>query len=148
MKQLSLENKFFLKTFYNMKNNNSKELQTLNMPWEKDYQYAQGVKKGNTVWLAGQLGHDDKGVLANGMEAQVEESYINIKRLLAGFDFAMDDVVEEVLFVTDMASAFAASKKTRLQYYNNPAEIATTIIEVKGLALPGQLIEIKIIAKK
>ena len=38
---------------------NTKEIQRLDMPWEKDYQYAQGVRNGNTVWLAGQLGHDD-----------------------------------------------------------------------------------------
>ncbi|MEP7108324.1 MAG: Rid family hydrolase [Ferruginibacter sp.] len=127
---------------------NRKEIQKLHMPWEKDYQYAQGVKRGGTVWLAGQLGHDDKGILAEGMEAQVQLSYNNIKKLLTAFNLEMDDVVEEVLYVLDMPAAFEATKKLRQQFYKNPGEVATTIVAVSGLALPGQLIEIKIVAKQ
>ncbi|MEP6750699.1 MAG: Rid family hydrolase [Bacteroidota bacterium] len=127
---------------------NSKEIQRLNMPWEKDYQYAQGIKSGNTVWLAGQLGHDGEGKLAEGMEAQVRLSYTNIKNLLAAFNFVMDDVVEEVLYVLDMPAAFEATKKVRQQFYPHPDGVATTIVAVSGLALPGQLIEIKIVARQ
>ena len=127
---------------------NKKEIQKLDVPWEKDYQYAQGVKRGDTVWLAGQLGHDDKGILATGMEAQVQLSYNNIKKLLTAFNLEMDDVVEEVLYVLDMPAAFEATKKLRQQFYKNPGEVATTIDAVRGLALPGQLIEIKIVAKQ
>jgi len=127
---------------------NQKEVQSLGMPWEKEYGYAQGVKVGNTVWLAGQLGHDDKGTLAEGMEAQVAQSYVNIKRLLEGFGFTMDDVVEEVLYVMDMNAAFNAGAKLRKTIYVNPMEIPSTLVAVSGLALPGQLVEIKIVAKK
>ena len=125
----------------------TKEIQRLDMPWEKDYQYAQGVKKGDTVWLAGQLGHDDKGILAEGMEAQVQQSYANIKKLLTAFNMVADDVVEEVLYVLDMPEAFEATKKIRQQFYKHPDAVATTIVAVSGLALPGQLIEIKIVAR-
>lgn len=127
---------------------NKKEIQRLNMSWEKDYQYAQGTKSGNTVWLAGQLGHDDKGILAEGMEAQVQKSYANIKKLLTAFNLVMDNVVEEVLYVMDMPAAFEVTKKVRQQFYNHPDEVATTIVAVSGLALPGQLIEIKIVARQ
>lgn len=127
---------------------NNKEIQRLAMPWEKDYKYAQGIKNGNTVWLAGQLGHDEKGRLAEDMEAQVQQSYTNIKKLLAAFNLEMDNVVEEVLYVLDMPAAFEATKKVRQEFYNHPDEVATTIVAVSGLALPGQLIEIKIVARK
>lgn len=66
---------------------NQKEVQSLGMPWEKEYRYAQRVKVGDTVWLAGQLGHDDNGTPAEGMEAQVALGYVNIKKLLEGFEF-------------------------------------------------------------
>ena len=59
-----------------------------------------------------------------------------------------DDVVEEVLYVLDMPSAFAATKKIRHQFYSHPDSVATTIVSVSGLALPGQLIEIKIVARQ
>jgi 2-iminobutanoate/2-iminopropanoate deaminase len=129
-------------------NNTDKELLTLHMPWEEEYGYAQAVKKGNMVWLSGQLGHDDNGVLAQGMEEQTRLTYANIKKLLEGYHMTMDDVVEEVLYVTDMASAFAARKGYGRQFYSDPRRIASTIVVVSGLALPGQLIEVKIVACK
>ena len=129
-------------------NTNKKETQGLGMPWEQEYGYAQAVKVGNTVWLAGQVGHDDKGVLANGMEAQVKQSYVNIKKLLAGFGCTMDDVVEEVIYVLDMNEAFNARKKLGRDIYPDPMRVPSTLITVNGLALPGQLVEIKIVAVK
>lgn len=100
------------------------------------------------VWISGQLGHDENGVLAIGMEEQTILTYANIKKLLEGYQMTMDDVVEEVLYVTDMASAFAVRKKYGRQFYPEPKRIASTIVVVSGLALPGQLIEIKIVACK
>ena len=81
------------------------------MPWEKEYGHSQAVMKGDTAWLAGQVGHNDKGVLAEGMEAQIIQAYPNIKKLLTGFDVKIDDVVEEVLYVLHITAAFEARKK-------------------------------------
>jgi enamine deaminase RidA (YjgF/YER057c/UK114 family) len=123
-----------------------KETQTLNMPWEAEYGYAQAVKKGETVWVSGQLGHDEKGILAAGIEAQMSQAYRNIKKLLEAYKMAMDDVVEEVLYVTDMAAAFEVRKKIGPQSYADPKRVASTIVEISRLAIPGQLVEIKVIA--
>jgi 2-iminobutanoate/2-iminopropanoate deaminase len=48
------------------------------MPWEKEYGYSQAVKIGDTIYLAGQVSHDDKGntVGPGDMEAQMQEGYI------------------------------------------------------------------------
>jgi enamine deaminase RidA (YjgF/YER057c/UK114 family) len=59
---------------------------------------------------------------------------------------AMDDVVEEVLYVTDMAAAFEVRKKIGPQSYADPKRVASTIVEISRLAIPGQLVEIKVIA--
>jgi 2-iminobutanoate/2-iminopropanoate deaminase len=125
-----------------------KEIQNLGMPWEKEFGYAQAVKMGRMVWLSGQVGHDDKGVLTEGMEAQMNQAYANIKKLLAGFNMTMDDVMEEVFYVLDTNSAFEAGRKLRKNIYSNPMAIANTTVAVNGLVLPNQLIEIKITAKK
>lgn len=82
------------------------------------------------------------------MEAQVALSYVNINKILDGFGFTMDDVVEEVLYVMDMNAASNAGKKLRKGIYADPMKIPSTLIAVSGLALPGQLAEIKIVAKK
>ncbi len=126
----------------------NKETQGMGMPWEDDYGYAQAVKKGDTVWIAGQLGHDEKGVLAQGMEAQMKQTYINIKNLLSRFNMTMDDVVEEVLYVLDMQTAFEARRDNKTTFYTNPKSVASTIVVVSGLALPDQLVEIKIVARQ
>ncbi|GAA3754900.1 Rid family hydrolase [Flavobacterium ginsengiterrae] len=127
--------------------NLKKELGTLQMPWEKEYGYAQAVKNGDTLWISGQLGHDKEGKLAEGMENQFAQTYENIKFLLNSFAMREDDVVEEVIYVTDMASAFQARKKLGKSFYPDPQRVASSIVEVSGLALPGQMVEIKIVAK-
>jgi enamine deaminase RidA (YjgF/YER057c/UK114 family) len=38
-----------------------KEPAHLGMPWEEQYGYAQAVKVGDTIYLSGQLSHDDDG---------------------------------------------------------------------------------------
>ncbi|MCZ6480310.1 MAG: hypothetical protein O6929_07900 [candidate division NC10 bacterium] len=38
-----------------------KEAKSLGMPWENEYGYSQAVKVGDTIYLAGQVSHDDKG---------------------------------------------------------------------------------------
>jgi 2-iminobutanoate/2-iminopropanoate deaminase len=38
----------------------AKETKSLNMPWEKEYGYFQAMKVGDTIYLSGQVSHDDK----------------------------------------------------------------------------------------
>ncbi|MGG7549699.1 Rid family hydrolase [Chryseobacterium arthrosphaerae] len=124
----------------------NKKAEGLGMPWEDIYGYAQAVKKGNTVWISGQLGHNEKGELAEGMEAQMKQTYANIKELLSRYDMTMENVVEEVIYAMDMTTAFEARKKFKTEFYDNPEAVASTMVGVSGLALPGQLVEIKIVA--
>jgi enamine deaminase RidA (YjgF/YER057c/UK114 family) len=39
----------------------SKEAKSLGMSWEKEYGYSQAVKVDNTIYVSGQVSHDDKG---------------------------------------------------------------------------------------
>lgn len=128
--------------------NGNKTAHGFGMPWEDDYGYAQAVKKGDTLWISGQLGHDDKGNLLTGMEEQMKQTYVNIKKVLSHFGMTMYDVVEEVLYVTDMPTAFEARRKNKNLFYDDPKTVASTIVVVSGLALPGQLVEIKIVARQ
>lgn len=116
------------------------------MPWEDIYGYAQAVKKGNTVWISGQLGHNKNGELAEGMEEQMKQTYANIKELLSRYNMTMENVVEEVIYAMDMTTAFEARKNFKTEFYDYPKSVASTMVGVSGLALPGQLVEIKIVA--
>lgn len=125
----------------------TKESRGLAMPWEEEYGYAQALKIGRSVWISGQLGTDESGNLAEGMEAQMRLSYQNIERLLKTFDITMDTVVDETIYVTDMESGFQARKKLGRVVYPDVMSVPSTIVQVEGLALAGQLVEIKVEAR-
>jgi enamine deaminase RidA (YjgF/YER057c/UK114 family) len=138
-----------------------KEVANLGMPWEEQYGYAQAVKVGDTIYVSGQLSHDDEGNMVapapldpagkiadhGNMGAQMAQSYANIKKVLANYGATMDDIVEEVVFVTDMDAAFAVAGQVRAEAYGGRPVVASTILVTSRLAFPDQLIEIKVIAK-
>lgn len=129
-----------------------KEVKGFGMPWEDVYGYAQAVKVDDTIYVSGQLSHDADGNMVGAtppdMEAQMRQTYVNAKKILAEFGATLDDVVEEVLYVTDMDQAFAAAGPVRKEAYGSarPA-VASTILVTSRLALAAQLIEIKFVAK-
>jgi enamine deaminase RidA (YjgF/YER057c/UK114 family) len=81
------------------------------------------------------------------MEVQMAQSYANIRAVLANYGATMDNVVEEVLYVTDMDAAFAVAGKVRREAYGGSPVVASTILVTPRLAFPTQLIEIKVIAR-
>jgi enamine deaminase RidA (YjgF/YER057c/UK114 family) len=127
----------------------NKEIKSLGMSWEKEYGYAQAVKVGDTIYLSGQVGHDDKGkiVRIGDMEAQMRQAYTNIQRLLAQYGATMDNIVDEILFVKDMDAAFAAAVECREDVFSGTPVISSTIVQIQRLAFPDLLIEIKCVAK-
>jgi enamine deaminase RidA (YjgF/YER057c/UK114 family) len=129
-----------------------KEVKGLGMPWEDIYGYAQAVKVDDTIYVAGQLSHDADGNMIGAtppdMEAQMRQTYANAKIILGKFGASLDDVVEEVIYVTDMDTAFAAAGPVRKEAYGSKRPpVASTILVTPRLALREQLIEIKFVAK-
>lgn len=140
----------------------SKDAKGLGMPWEDEYGYAQAVKVGDTIYVSGQLSHDDEGNFIgpaplddqgriqdhSNMEIQMRQTYVNAKKLLAQYGATLDNVVEEVVYVTDMDTAMAAAGPVRKEAYGSEKpQVASTILVTPRLAFPPQLIEIKFLAK-
>jgi 2-iminobutanoate/2-iminopropanoate deaminase len=126
-----------------------KDTKSLGMPWEKEYGYSQAVKVGDTIYISGQVSHDDKGKIVGhrDMEAQMRQAYANVQKVLEQYGATMDNVVDEVLFVTDMDTAFAAAVKCRHEVFSGQPVIASTIVQIQRLAFPELMIEIKCVAK-
>jgi 2-iminobutanoate/2-iminopropanoate deaminase len=126
-----------------------KEPKSLGVPWEKEFGYSQAVKVGDTIYISGQVSHDDNGkIVGHGdMETQMRQAYTNIKNVLVQYGTTMDNVVEEILFVTDMEAAFAAATKYRKEIFSGPPIVASTIVQIQRLGFPELMIEIKCIAK-
>jgi enamine deaminase RidA (YjgF/YER057c/UK114 family) len=140
----------------------SKDVKGSGMPWEEQYGYAQAVKVDDTIYVSGQLSHDDHGNMVgaaplddsgrisdySNMETQMRQTYANAQKLLNQFGATLDNVVEEVIYVRDMDTASAVAGTVRKEAYGSrkPA-VASTILVTPRLAFPAQLIEIKFIAK-
>ena len=138
-----------------------KDVKGFGLPWEDSYGFAQAVKVGDTIYVSGQLGLDDKGNMVgppplddsgrirdySNMETHMRQTYANAKKILSQFGATLENVVEEVLYVTDMETAFAAAGPVRKEAYGSTPAVASTIIVTPRLSLPTQLIEIKFIAK-
>jgi 2-iminobutanoate/2-iminopropanoate deaminase len=127
----------------------SKETKSLDMPWEKEYGYTQAVKVGETIYLSGQVSHDEESNIVGlrDMETQMRQTYANIQKVLAQYGATMDNIVDEVLFVTDIDSAFAAAVKCRREVFSTTPVVASTIVQIQRLAFPELMIEIKCVAK-
>jgi len=127
----------------------NKETKSLGMPWEKEYGYAQAVKVGDTIYVSGQVSHEDRGSIVGlgDMEAQMRQAYANIQKVLAQYGATMENIVDEILFVTDMNSAFAAAVKCRQDIFSGTPVVASTIVQIQRLALPELMIEIRCVAK-
>jgi len=127
----------------------NKETKSLGMPWEKEYGYAQAVKVGDTIYLSGQVSHDDKGdIVGRGdIEVQMRQAYANIQNVLAQYGVTMENMVDETLFVTDMDAAFAAAVKCRQDVFSGTPVVARTIVQIQRLAFPELMIEIRCVAK-
>jgi 2-iminobutanoate/2-iminopropanoate deaminase len=113
---------------------------------EKAFGYAQAVRRGDAIYVAGTLSVDDgfAPLHAGDMAAQIEAAYAAIRETLAAHGAALADVVRETVYVTDM-DAFIAANGARMAAYAGWLPAATAI-EVKRLAFPECMVEIEVTA--
>ena len=120
---------------------------------ERRYGYAQAVRVGDTVHVSGQIARGEDGALvgAGDMAAQLRAAYANVARALAPFGADLSHVVEEVLYVTDIAAASEVGGEVRHEAYGAPAgepiAVASTLVQVVALAHPAFMAEIRCTAR-
>ncbi len=115
---------------------------------EHEYGYTHAVKIGNHIKISGAVSMDDKGTLVapGDLEQQMKNCYSDLEKILAHYGCNFDNVYSENIFTTDMAG-FIKVAGTRNSIYKKQFPTGNWI-EVKGLALEGQLIEIDMEALK
>ena len=128
---------------------NTKEAKYLGLDIENEYGYAQGVKVGDTIYLSGQVSIDDQGniVGVGNMETQIRQAYANIQKVLEQYDASIENIVDEIIFVTDMEAAAKVGGKCRREIYSGTPVVTSTVIEISRLAFPELMVEIKCTAK-
>ncbi len=115
--------------------------------WDPRPRFAQVVKIGNTVYIAGQTSVDAHGnVVGKGdIEAQVRQVFENIQKCLESVDASFDHVVKINVYSTDLATHAGIIAQVRREYFSKEP-VASTTIQVPGLVNPDWLVEIEAIA--
>jgi 2-iminobutanoate/2-iminopropanoate deaminase len=109
---------------------------------EKAFGYSHAVKIGNDIKISGAVSMDDEGnpTAPGNMEQQMKNCYSDLEKILNHYGCSFDDVIVENVFTTNMAE-FINVSSYRNSIYKKHFPTGTWL-EVKGLALPGFLIEI------
>ena len=114
-------------------------------PYEP-FRLSQGFRVGDLVIVSGQAAIDERGALVGvgDFDAQAEQTFRNLQRVLEAGGSSLDRVVKVTIFLTDMAN-FPKIVELRGKWFTPPYP-ADTIVEVTALALPELEIEIEAIA--
>ena len=115
---------------------------------EKQYGYSHAVKIGDDLKISGAVSMDDSGTIVapGNMEQQMKNCYTDLEKILQHYGYTYDDVVAENIYTTNMEE-FIKVSGFRNSIYKKQFPTGTWL-EVKGLAVKGQLIEIDMEAHK
>ena len=123
------------------------EVSTANhgVAWEDAFGYSQALRAGDTVYVSGQLAHDEHGNLigAGDFALQMRASFANIDKLLAVFGATRRQIVDDMVAVVGLRAHFQAVVEGHRAYFGDHRPASTTI-GVTELALPDQLVEIAV----
>jgi reactive intermediate/imine deaminase len=105
---------------------------------------SKGIRAGDFVFLSGQLGFDETGRLAEGIEAQTRHCLRHVRDLLALADAGLANVVKATVWLTDVAD-FAAFNRVYAEVFAGQAPPARSTV-CSALVLPGARVEIEVVA--
>lgn len=114
-------------------------------PYEP-FRLAQGYRVGDLLFISGQAAIDQNGriVGVDDFEAQAEQVFTNLDRILRASGSSLANVVKVTIFLRDMSN-FSKIVELRGRYFTAPYP-ADTIVEVRSLYSPDAMIEIEAIA--
>jgi len=81
------------------------------------------------------------------MEVQMRAAYANVVKLLEQYGASIENVVDEIVFVTDIDAAFGARVKMKDEVFSGSPVLASTIVQIDRLAFPQLMVEIRCIAR-
>ena len=110
------------------------------------FRLSQGFRVGDLLFVSGQAAIDESGAVvgAGDFDAQAEQTFRNLARVLDAGGSSLADVVKVTIFLTDMGN-FPKIVELRGRWFSPPWP-ADTLVEVSALALPELEIEIEAIA--
>lgn len=110
------------------------------------YHYAPGVLVGDTLFISGQVGRDENLQVIADKEAQFEQVFRNIGKVLdaAGFSFA--DIVELESWFTSFPGDLPLFMSVKDRWIKGPIFPTWTGFQVSNFSMPGIICEVKVTA--
>ncbi|QXQ06191.1 RidA family protein [Sphingosinicellaceae bacterium] len=121
-----------------------RQVVTVPDPYEP-FAISQGICSDTLVFISGQAGYDDAGLIVEGgFVAQGEQAFANLDRALRAANSSLDNVLKVTIFITDM-DHFEAVVALRRKFFSPPYP-ADSLVGVKALYRPEALFEIEAVA--
>lgn len=109
------------------------------------YRYAPGVLVGDTLYVSGQVGRDEQLKVIEDKEAQFEQAFANVGKVLAAADMSFADVVELETWLLDFQADLPLLMKVKDKFFGSTTPTWTGF-GVKGFSMPGIALEVKVTA--
>ena len=82
--------------------------------------YSQAIRKGNIVFLSGQIPLDPNTMqLVEGIEAQINQVFENLSEVIRAADASFDDVAKLNIYLTDLSN-FGLVNEIMKNYFTEP----------------------------
>lgn len=114
--------------------------------WDPRPRFAQVVRAGKQVYIAGQTSVDEVGNLVGKgeIEVQARQVFQNLRKCLEAVGADFDHVVKLNIYSTDLDAHREVIARLRREYFREP--VASTTVQVSRLVHPDWLVEIEAVA--
>ena len=113
------------------------------------YSHCAGAKGGETLYIAGQVGVDHEGKLADGLERQVQQTFANLREALRSGGGDFQNVVKFTTYLVDAKDIpvyMSAREDLFRDIFPTGVYPPNTLVVCAGLVKPEIRVEIEAIA--
>jgi enamine deaminase RidA (YjgF/YER057c/UK114 family) len=110
------------------------------------FRYAPGVLVGDTLYVSGQVGRDENLNVVGDKEAQFDQCFRNIKKVLDAAGFAFSDIVELESWFTAFPGDLPLFMTVKDRWITGPVYPTWTGFQVSNFSMPGIICEVKVTA--
>jgi enamine deaminase RidA (YjgF/YER057c/UK114 family) len=105
--------------------------------------YAPGVLVGATLYISGQVGRDETLAVIVDKEAQFEQCFINLKKVLDAAGATFNDLVELETWFLGFPADLALFMQVKARWITGPNYPTWTGFGVSSFSMPGIICEVK-----
>jgi enamine deaminase RidA (YjgF/YER057c/UK114 family) len=110
------------------------------------FRYAPGVLVGDTLYVSGQVGRDEKLQVIEDTEAQFDQCFRNVKKVLEAAGFTFADVVELETWFLRFPADLPLFLQVKDRWITGPVFPTWTGFGVASFSMPGIVCEVKVTA--